>query len=95
MVLWLVELACEARAAWTTKRPIAALLLGVVKNVVDAGHAWYWVQSGTGAAALAHALLALRLVLWCHRCRRRGRAAQICKTLGAVRGGAVGDLHIG
>jgi len=46
VALWLVELACEARAVWTDERPVAALLSGVVKNVVDAGHAWYWIRRG-------------------------------------------------
>ena len=54
-VLWAVELAAEGVAAWmgdnarhlrTSDRACAALLSGLVKNVVDLGHAVYFLRRG-------------------------------------------------
>ncbi len=54
-VIWAVELLCETASAWQgpfgnhlslPQRLVAALFSGVVKNVVDCGHAFYWIRRG-------------------------------------------------
>lgn len=55
LMLWLVEMACEAVDAFrgpysrhlpTGRRVVACLLSSIVKNVVDAGHAAYFLRRG-------------------------------------------------